>query len=117
VTYSSPYLLNAPYANLGAKVGFIWGGLCIFFLLFSIFFVPELKGRSLEETEEMFDTHLKAWQFKNYKTSGFGAMLAAHRAGHDTKEDRAVAAEAKHGHEIGSIRKSGEDLTDGRLRM
>lgn len=59
MTYSSPYLLNAPYANLGAKVGFIWGGLCIFFLLFSIFFVPELKGRSLEETEEMFDTHLK----------------------------------------------------------
>jgi hypothetical protein len=32
--------------------------------------MPELKGRSLEEVDELFATKLPAWKFKSYKTHG-----------------------------------------------
>ena len=55
VTYSIPYLLTPSGVNLGAKVGWILGGISSFMLFYSIFFVPELMGRSLEEVDELFE--------------------------------------------------------------
>ena len=52
--YSVPYLLNSPGANLKAKVGYIFGSICICSFLYCVFFVPELKNRSLEEVDELF---------------------------------------------------------------
>ena len=46
--------------------------------LFGIFIILELKGRSLEETDELFEAHLKfGWQFATCKTQGTGAKIAA----------------------------------------
>ncbi|KAI5459034.1 general substrate transporter [Mariannaea sp. PMI_226] len=53
-SFSTPYLLNAPYADLGSRVGFIFGSLACLSFLFAYFCVPEMKGRSLEEINEMF---------------------------------------------------------------
>lgn len=38
---------------------------------------PELKGRSLEEMDELFEAQppLWAWQFKKYQTTGIGAYV------------------------------------------
>ncbi|KAI0967603.1 general substrate transporter [Xylaria arbuscula] len=47
----TPYLVNADKANLGAKVFFIWGSLCILSTLFAYFLVYELKGLSLEQAD------------------------------------------------------------------
>ena len=55
VNYSSPYLLASPGANLGAKVGWIYAGTSVACLVFVVFFVPELNGRSLEEIDELFE--------------------------------------------------------------
>ena len=49
-----PYLLSPDYANLGGKVGFIFGGCEVLALLWAILFVPETKDRTLEEIDEMF---------------------------------------------------------------
>lgn len=57
VTYTLPYLLGtAGYAgvNLGAKVGWIFGGISFLSFVFVTVFVPELSGRSLEEVDELF---------------------------------------------------------------
>lgn len=47
-------------------VGFVWFGSTVLVILFIYFAVPEVRGRSLEEIEEMFDKKIPAWQFKNY---------------------------------------------------
>ena len=53
----------------GAKYGYIWAGSNFACLLFFLFFVPELKGRSLEEIDELFARRISAWRFKETKTN------------------------------------------------
>ncbi|KAJ2984954.1 hypothetical protein NUW58_g5795 [Xylaria curta] len=53
-TFATPYLLDAPYANLGAKVGFIYGGATAFAIVFAFFCVPECSGKTLEEIDRLF---------------------------------------------------------------
>lgn len=50
----SPYLLSADYANLGTKVGFIFGGAQILVFFWTLFCLPEMKDRTLEQIDEMF---------------------------------------------------------------
>ncbi|KAI1302278.1 general substrate transporter [Xylaria venustula] len=47
----TPYLVNSDKANLGAKVFFLWGSLCILSTTFAYFLVYELKGLSLEQAD------------------------------------------------------------------
>jgi ABC-type molybdate transport system permease subunit len=41
--------------NLGSKVFFIWGTLCLACLIYAYFLVPETKGLSLEQVDRMFE--------------------------------------------------------------
>jgi sugar porter (SP) family MFS transporter len=47
----TPYLVGEHEANLGPKVFFLWGALCVLSWLFAFFLVPELKGLSLEQAD------------------------------------------------------------------
>ncbi|RFU81642.1 maltose permease [Trichoderma arundinaceum] len=49
-----PYLVNPDEANLKGKVGFIFGGLALIATTWSYFYVPELKGRTFDEIDRMF---------------------------------------------------------------
>jgi MFS transporter, SP family, sugar:H+ symporter len=55
VTFFTPYLQAGPVIKLGARVGFIFMGLAAISFFFFILFTPELKGRSLEEVDELFE--------------------------------------------------------------
>lgn len=47
---------NGPHsADLGAKVFFIWGSLCILSVAFAYFLAPETKGLSLEQIDKMME--------------------------------------------------------------
>jgi hypothetical protein len=61
-----PYLFNPDKANLGGKVGFIFGGLSFPCIAFLWWFQPETKGRSYEELDEMFTKRIPAREFANY---------------------------------------------------
>lgn len=63
-----PYLFNPDQANLGAKIAFIFGGLCLLALVYLWFCQPETGGRSYQELDEMFAKGVPARKFKTYKT-------------------------------------------------
>lgn len=68
-TFVTPYLLNAPYANLGAKVGFIYGGAAVLATVFAWFCVPECKDRTLEEIDRLFLDGVPLRKFKTAKVA------------------------------------------------
>jgi len=53
----TPYLVGTSKgdANLGAKVFFLWGSTAALSVTFTYFFVPEMKGLSLEQIDKMLE--------------------------------------------------------------
>lgn len=73
VNFSIPYLVFEDYAGLNSKVGFIFGSIAFFALIFTYFFVPECKGKTLEEVDYLFKMGVGLRQFGNADTSGLMA--------------------------------------------
>ncbi|TPX08530.1 uncharacterized protein E0L32_010017 [Thyridium curvatum] len=67
-SFTLPYLINAKYANLGAKVGYIFGAINIVMVILVFFFIPELRGRTLEEVDQLFASGEPLRKFKNIET-------------------------------------------------
>ncbi|KAK5163455.1 uncharacterized protein LTR77_010637 [Saxophila tyrrhenica] len=53
-SFTVPYLINEEYANLGGKLGYIYGGINVLMVIGVFFIIPELKNRSLEEVDQLF---------------------------------------------------------------
>lgn len=96
VTFVTPYLIKPQYANLSSKVGFIFAGFTTLYLIWSIFFLPDLKGRSLEEVDELFNAKLWAWEFSSYKTQSLAGRVNDRDGTIDDKGIRQYA----HEHEL-----------------
>ncbi|EXJ53617.1 uncharacterized protein A1O5_13184 [Cladophialophora psammophila CBS 110553] len=67
ISYCTPYFLNANNLNWGAKYGYIWAGSNAVAFVFFFLLIPETKGRSLEEIDEMFVNKVPRSQFKTYQ--------------------------------------------------
>ncbi|KAL2838557.1 hypothetical protein BJY01DRAFT_258022 [Aspergillus pseudoustus] len=65
--FCTPYFINPEHLNWGARYGYIWFGSNVASLIFFFFFIPEMKGRSLEELDEMFGAKVGAREFKGYQ--------------------------------------------------
>ena len=63
-----PYMFNPDHANLGAKIAFIFGGLCFLCIIYLWLCQPETAGRSYQELDEMFAKAIPARKFKTYRT-------------------------------------------------
>lgn len=63
VSFTAPYLTGAGYANLGGKVGYIYGSLTVLFTCLTWMYVPEMKGRSLEELDILFRDRVSTREF------------------------------------------------------
>ncbi|KAI0505142.1 general substrate transporter [Xylaria bambusicola] len=68
-SFFSPYFINPENLNWGAKYGYIWAGSNLACFLFFYLFVPETKGRSLEEIDELFNNRVSVRRFKTYQTT------------------------------------------------
>ena len=51
----------------GAKYSYIWAGSNFLCVIFFYFFIPEMKDRSLEEVDELFEAGISARKFPSYK--------------------------------------------------
>lgn len=67
VSYATPYLFRADAANLGPKVGFIFLPINLFIAGFVYFYLPEIKGRSLDEIDLLFMSRISARQSTTWK--------------------------------------------------
>lgn len=75
VTYVNPYMQDAGYGNLGGKVGFVYGSFSIVAVVWTFFLLPEMKGRSLEELDLMFEGKISALRFGSHRTEGLQEMV------------------------------------------
>lgn len=68
VAFCTPYFINPTELNWGPKYGYIWGASNLVIIPFVFFFVPETKGRSLEQLDEMFAKRVPTLKFKGFVT-------------------------------------------------
>lgn len=68
VSFTIPYLIGAEYAGLGGQVGYIYGSFNYVMVALTFFFIPELKGRTLEEVDQMFERGVPIRKMKSIKT-------------------------------------------------
>jgi MFS family permease len=61
-----PYLVNPDKANLKGKVGFIFGSLSAIATIWSFFYVPELKGRTFDEIDYLFQSKVNPRTMGSY---------------------------------------------------
>lgn len=96
VNFSIPYLINADYANLGSKVGFIFGSIMVLSMFFVYFFVPECKDKSLEQIDYLFQNGTRLRDFGKVPAAYIGqdAVFEKPVASADV-EEAAVTAESK----------------------
>jgi hypothetical protein len=55
ITVITPYMVGSQYGNLKSSVFFIWGGLCTCAFVYAYFLIPETKGLSLEQVDQMME--------------------------------------------------------------
>jgi len=62
-----PYVYNPDAGNAGAKTGFLYVGTCAMGVAMTFFLLPEMKGRSIGDIDEMFELKLKTREFKGWR--------------------------------------------------
>lgn len=67
-SFTLPYLFNPDQLNLGGKLGFVFGGLSVVCLVYLWFCLPETRGRTYEELDEMFRDKVPARSFEKHRT-------------------------------------------------
>ncbi|KAF5510567.1 High-affinity glucose transporter ght2 [Colletotrichum siamense] len=87
IAFTLPYLLNAPYANLGSKVGLIFGSIGFLSLVFVYLCVPECKGRTLEEIDTLFEMEVPLRKFQQMDLSRVDAHVSSNKQDVETGSD------------------------------
>jgi SP family sugar:H+ symporter-like MFS transporter len=65
VTVYDLHILTANFS-----IGWIWGPSCFLTAVWVYFYLPEIKNRTLEEIDEMFEARLPARKFRKYVCVG-----------------------------------------------
>ncbi|TDZ16864.1 putative glucose transporter rco-3 [Colletotrichum orbiculare MAFF 240422] len=65
-SFTLPYLLQEP-ANLGSRVGLIYGSISALGLIWGFCCMPEMAKKSLEEIDEMFAAGVPAWRSRHWR--------------------------------------------------
>ncbi|CAH2350526.1 maltose permease Mal31p [[Candida] railenensis] len=79
----SPYMLNPTAWNWKAKTGFFWSGFAFVSVFLTWFFLPETKGRTFAELDQLFESNVRARQFKHTEADVFNADRLIARMGDD----------------------------------
>lgn len=117
VSFINPFMQDEGYGGLKGKVGFVYGSFSILAVIWCLIMLPETKGRSLEELDELFEKGVSTWKFGSYKTSGFGAMIEGRADGKDMDEEGSIdvkGAEVVVGREVSAEERNTEVSKGGK---
>jgi hypothetical protein len=64
-----PQLTSADAANLGAKTYLVFAGCMAGIIVFMYFLMPETRGRTFAEIDEMYAAKVPVWKWRSYRTS------------------------------------------------
>ena len=67
MNFTIPYMVDPDEGNLKGKVGFVFGGLCLIASIGSFFYCPELKGRTFNEINKMFEAKVPPRKMGSYE--------------------------------------------------
>ncbi|CAI6332850.1 unnamed protein product [Periconia digitata] len=97
-TFTAPYFINPEALNWGPEYGWIWGPSCFVTVIWIYFFLPEIKNRTLEEIDEMFEVKppLPARKFRKYVCTG-------HRTGGGGEEKVVIEQKEKEEKKDGAV--------------
>jgi len=82
----TPYMLNPTQLNWGRKMAYFWAGMCALCWLYAYFRLPEPKGKSFGQLDELFARGVKARDFSNVDINPFAASGVRVSSGSDMKE-------------------------------
>ncbi|KAH7138979.1 general substrate transporter [Dendryphion nanum] len=63
-SFALPYAINPDQGNLGGKIAFIFGAVMACCFVFIFFCIPETKGRTYMEVDEMWARGVPAWKWE-----------------------------------------------------
>ncbi|KAK3326140.1 general substrate transporter [Apodospora peruviana] len=66
VSFFSPYFINPDKLNWGPKYMYIWGGGNLAVAIWAFLVIPETRGRSLEQLDELFEKGVPATKFAKF---------------------------------------------------
>ncbi|CAK7203092.1 hypothetical protein SEUCBS139899_005821 [Sporothrix eucalyptigena] len=75
-----PYMFDADEAALGGKIGFFFFGLCVIGVIIVYIEIPETKGRTYAELDEMFEKRLPTRLFASYVCENHIAQVTNEKA-------------------------------------
>lgn len=75
------YMVGADQANLGAKVFFIWGSLCVLCFIYAYLLIPETKGLTLEQVDRMMEETTPRTSAKWKPTTTFANEMGINEKG------------------------------------
>jgi hypothetical protein len=64
-----PQLTSADAANLGAKTYLVFAGCMAAIIVFFYFLMPETRGRTFAEIDEMYAAKIPMWKWRSHETS------------------------------------------------
>ncbi|KAK4041877.1 sugar porter family MFS transporter [Parachaetomium inaequale] len=104
--FTTPYFINKTSLNWGPKYGYIWFVSGLIVSAFVYFMLPEVRGRTLEEIDEMFRNKVPTRQFEKYvcleieEARGRGAMNARAFGKEHLMEDKPVLAHVENASKV-----------------
>ncbi|KAF1935184.1 general substrate transporter [Clathrospora elynae] len=104
-TFTAPYFINPDALGWGPEYGWIWGPSCFIAIVWVYFYLPEIKNRTLEEIDEMFEAKLPARKFRNYVCTGRFVVDAEEK--NVVVERRSNKKDVDIRQEVASVEKSG----------
>ncbi|GAA5997458.1 sugar porter family MFS transporter [Rhodotorula paludigena] len=89
-----PYITDPGYGDLGTKITFLWAGTIALFTAQVFFFLPETRGLSLVQVDELYLTGVPAWRSSSW--TPYGGATERNRKERDEAKRLKLGTEASH---------------------